>query len=67
MATYTDHRSAALAVLNHPEAMLTYKSGQFLGGIAFSDRPLTDKQLGWLSALLAKHNLPSIDLDGGDE
>lgn len=65
MAPYTDHKPAALAVLNHPQAQLNYRSGQFLGGIAFSDRPLTDKQAGWLSKLLGQHGLPPL-ADGGE-
>jgi hypothetical protein len=60
VAPYTDHKPAALAVLNHPQAQLNYRSGQFLGGIAFSDRPLTDKQAGWLSKLLEQHGLPPL-------
>ncbi|WP_230629310.1 hypothetical protein [Sphingomonas sp. Leaf37] len=60
MASYTDHKPAALAVLNHPQAQLNYRIGQFLGGIAFSDRPLTDKQAGWLSKLLDQHGLPPL-------
>lgn len=59
-------KAAALSLLNHPEPVLTYRSGQFLGGIAFSDRPLTDKQAGWLSKLLDQHGLPPF-ADGGDE
>jgi hypothetical protein len=66
MTPYTDHKPAALAVLNHPQALLNYRSGQFLGGIAFSDRPLSDKQLSWLSTLLTKHGLPPLDLAGGE-
>lgn len=66
MAPYTDHKPAALAVLNHPQAQLDYRTGQFLGGIAFSDRPLTEKQARWLSALLDKHGLPTLDLAGGE-
>jgi hypothetical protein len=66
IASFTDHKPAALAVLNHPAAQLNYRSGQFLGGIAFSDRPLSEKQASWLSTLLDKHGLPPLDLDGGE-
>ncbi|WP_203309632.1 hypothetical protein [Sphingomonas beigongshangi] len=51
---------AALSLLNHPEPTLNYKSGQFLGGIAFSDQPLTERQERWLSDLLRKHGLPPL-------
>lgn len=64
MAPFADHRPAALAVLSHSQADLNYRSGQFLGGIAFSDRPLTDKQARWLSTLLDKHGLPPLAAGG---
>jgi hypothetical protein len=59
-------QAAAMALLNHPEPALDYRSGQFLGGIAFSDRPLSERQISWLSGLLQKHGLPPF-ADGGDE
>ncbi|WP_294211376.1 hypothetical protein [uncultured Sphingomonas sp.] len=57
-----DHsvKIAALSLLNHPEPTLNYKSGQFLGGIAFSDQPLSERQERWLSDLLRKHGLPPL-------
>lgn len=54
-----------MALLNHAEPSLNYKSGQFLGGIAFSDQPLSERQERWLSDLLRKHGLPPF-ADGGE-
>lgn len=61
-STMPDHpvKAAALSLLSHPEPTLTYKSGQFLGGIAFSNQPLTERQKRWLSDLLSKHGLPPL-------
>ena len=56
---------AARALLMHPEPKLTQRSGQFCGGLMFSDEPLTDKQERWLSDLLRKHGLPPL-MTGGD-
>ncbi len=62
---FSDSRDAARAVLTHPEAQLNYKSGQFCGGLMFSDKPLSDRQAKWLGDLLRKHDLPPL-ADGGD-
>jgi hypothetical protein len=59
-------KAAALSLLNHPEPTLNYKTGQFLGGIAFSDQPLSERQIRWLSDLLRKHGLPPL-ANGGDQ
>ncbi len=58
-------RDAARALINHPEPKLNTRSGQFCGGLIFSDEPLTEKQERWLSDLLRKHDLPP--LTKGDE
>lgn len=56
---FLDHRAAALALLTSGAA-LRKNEGQFLGGIAFSDDPLSEKQRRWLDILLARHALPPI-------
>ncbi len=58
-------KAAALALLTHDDPKLTYKAGQFLGGLMFSDTPLTEKQERWFADLLRKHGLPPL-ADGGD-
>lgn len=58
-APFTDHRSAAMAILTSG-ADLRPREGQFLGGVAFDANPLTEKQANWLSILLAKHGLPEL-------
>lgn len=55
---FVHHSIAALALLN-ADLNLRPREGQFLGGIIFTDE-LTDKQLNWLSILLARHNLPTL-------
>lgn len=62
---FTQYQDAARALLTHPTSKLTQRSGQFCGGLMFSDEPLTDKQRRWLVDLLAKHDLPAL-ADGGD-
>lgn len=59
---FTDHRSAALAVLT--TGSLSEKEGQFCGGIAFRHEPLTEKQANWLRILLNRHGLPTL-AEGG--
>ena len=59
---FTDIRAAALAVLTTGD--LTEKEGQFCGGIAFRDQPLTDRQANWLRILLDRHGLPPL-VEGG--
>ena len=51
--------SAAMAIITSGAA-LNRREGQFLGGISFEDRPLTEKQDNWLRILLAKHGLPPL-------
>lgn len=59
-------KAAALALLTHDNPKLTYKAGQFLGGLMFSDAPLTEKQDRWLADLLSKHGLPPLADTGGE-
>jgi hypothetical protein len=57
---FPSHKAAARALLTHPEPRLTQRSGQFCGGLMFSDEPLTEKQARWLANLLRKHGLPPL-------
>lgn len=54
---FTDHRTAALALLN--SAPLSGKEGGFVGQMAFSDS-MTDKQARWFGILLVRHGLPPL-------
>lgn len=58
-APFSDHRSAALALLNG-SFRLSRKAGQFLGQLAVEASPLSNAQNDWLSKLLAKHGLPPL-------
>lgn len=58
-------RQAALSLLtNHAEG-LTPKAGQFLGQMAVTANPLSEKQAGWLAKLLERAGLPPL-ANGGD-
>lgn len=59
MSQFTSHKDAAMAILTSG-APLKPKEGQFCGGLAFTDPPLTEKQHHWLTILLRRHNLPEI-------
>jgi hypothetical protein len=48
------HRAVAMRVLTSGAALRS-REGQFLGGIAFSDDPLTEKQANWLDILIKRH------------
>ncbi|WP_235513279.1 MULTISPECIES: hypothetical protein [unclassified Sphingomonas] len=61
----TTVREAALALLTHHADTLNHRSGQFLGQIAVSATPLSEKQAGWLAKLLERAGLPPLD-DGSD-
>lgn len=61
---FTDPSQAALALLNIG-CDLTWKAGQFLGGVAVSQNPLSEKQLAWLAKLLERAGLPPL-ADGGE-
>lgn len=54
---FRDHRKACFAVLTSG-CELSRKEGQFLGGQAFDDAPLSAKQASWLAALLSRAKLP---------
>jgi hypothetical protein len=57
--TLTNHRKAALAVLNS-DAKLSRKEGGFLGQIAVDPSPLSTKQTEWLDKLLERAGLPPM-------
>lgn len=61
---YKHHRPAALALLNSA-GPLTWKAGQFLGGIVTSQDPLSERQADWLNKLLSRAGLPSYDGGAG--
>lgn len=56
-APFSDHRLAALALLNSG-TRLTRKAGQFLGQLAVDSTPMTPSQFEWLAKLLARGDLP---------
>ncbi len=58
-------RESALALLNANDPPLTPKAGQFLGQMAVSMNPLSDKQAAWLATLLERAGLPPLT-DGGN-
>lgn len=64
-APFTDHRSAAMALLTSGAA-LKPREGQFLGGISFDANPLTEKQAHWLEILLEKNGFPPFAGDSND-
>jgi hypothetical protein len=59
-APFSTIRDAALAVLTSG-ADLNRRDGQFLGGIAFQDFPLSAKQEAWLQGLLKRSDLPPLE------
>jgi len=58
-ACFTDHRSAALALLSG-DARLTRKAGSFLGQCAVDATPLSEAQRDWLETLLSRASLPPL-------
>ncbi len=58
------HRQAALALLNSGSTQ-TWKAGQFLGGLVFSDKPPSEKQTVWLGKLLERAKLPPLAMEVG--
>lgn len=56
---FSDHRQAALALLNGNHR-LTRKSGGFLGQLAVDPSPLSEKQSHYLANLLKHANLPRM-------
>lgn len=63
-AAFIDPQSAALSVLN-AGVPLKRNEGQFLGGVAVCDDPLTEKQRRWLAILLDRYQLPPLLDDFG--
>lgn len=59
-------RQAALALLNDHAATLTERAGQFLGHMAVSVNPMTERQARWMRKLLDAAGLPPL-ADGGDQ
>jgi hypothetical protein len=58
-SAFTNHRQACFAVLNSGLA-LNRREGQFLGGEACNDKPMSEKQTAWLAKLLDRAGLPSL-------
>lgn len=56
---FTDHRQAALALLNGNHR-LTRKAGSFLGQLVVDASPLSDAQADWLDKLLDRNGLPCL-------
>ena len=66
MTAFSDQRSAALSLLNDPNAQLSRKAGSFLGQLVTDPRPMTAKQANWLSTLLERSGLPCLGDGGAD-
>jgi hypothetical protein len=60
---FTDHRAAALALLNGT-SRLSRKAGQFLGQLAVDASPMSEAQAGWLAKLLDRAELPPLAVGG---
>lgn len=60
---FTDHRAAALALLNGNHR-LSRKAGQFLGQLAVDSTPMSEAQADWLAKLLDRAGLPPM-AEGG--
>ena len=58
--SFTDARSAALALLNRSDR-LTRKAGSFLGQLAVDSTPLSEAQSSWLATLLDRAGLPPLE------
>jgi hypothetical protein len=63
---FTNHRKACLAVLNSG-VTLNRREGQFLGGEAYNDTPLSEKQTAWLAKLLDRAGLRPLAAGGQDD
>ena len=57
--TFTDHRQAALALLNG-NYRLSRKAGQFTGQLAVDTTPMSESQADWLAKLLDRAGLPPL-------
>ncbi len=60
---FTDHRAAALALLNGT-SRLSRKAGQFLGQLAVDSMPMSKAQADWLAKLLDRAGLPPMTAGG---
>lgn len=60
---FSDHRAAALALLNGT-SRLSRKAGQFLGQLAVDSSPMSEAQADWLAKLLDRAGLPPLT-EGG--
>lgn len=60
---FTNHRAAALALLNGT-SRLSRGAGGFLGQLAAYPAPMTKKQADWLAKLLEGAGLPPL-VEGG--
>ena len=60
---FTNHRDAALALLNG-NYRLSRKAGQFLGQLAVDPSPMSEAQADWLAKLLDRAGLPPL-AEGG--
>jgi hypothetical protein len=56
---FTNHREAALALLNS-NYRHSRKAGQFLGQIVVDPTPMSEAQADWLAKLLERHGLPPL-------
>lgn len=56
---FTNHREAALGVLNS-NIPLSRRAGQFLGQLVADTSPLSDAQAKWLCKLLSRAGLPTL-------
>lgn len=61
--TFPHLHDAARALL--AVGSLSEKEGQFCGGLAFRNAPLSGKQANWLRILLSRHGLPTL-VKGGE-
>jgi hypothetical protein len=57
--TFSDHRQAALALLNGNHR-LSRRAGQFLGQLAVGPAPMSKAQVDWLAKLLHRACLPCL-------
>jgi len=60
--TDTPHRVAALSLLQHRPG-LSHKEAGFLGNVCVA-AVLSERQLDWLTRLLHRHGMPSLDAGG---
>jgi hypothetical protein len=58
MTGFTRYQHAARELISI--AKLKPKEGQFLGGLLFSEGPISDRQRNWLAILLDRHGLPPL-------